>query len=477
MNLSLAHINSALPPVPTDNYGSVIRQLLAESQTVTVVLDDDPTGTQTVHDIAVLTNWEVELLKEEFDRQPVAFYILTNSRALPEAQAIVLNKEVAQNVREAARQSGVSFSIVSRSDSTLRGHFPAEPATLTEALDWQEAVWVLAPALFEAGRYTYQDVHYVQEGEELIPAAETPFALDPAFGFRHSHLAEWVEEKTKGSISAREVKSFGVETIRTTPVEELVRQLGACLPGSVCLLNAMDYADLDKMSLALRLAERQGKRFLYRSAGSLVRSLCGIPARPLLRPEALVAASQLGGLVVMGSYVKKSSAQLQYLKANTKLVFREVSVAKLLEEGAGQEIGQVAREATRHLTEGRTVVIYTSRELLTGPDKTASLEIGQKVSSSLVEITRSIQVRPAFIVAKGGITSSDLATQALNIKRARVAGQISAGVPVWMTGPESLFPEMPYIVFPGNVGTEQALAELVAALDQAARRGGPFIGQ
>nr|GEX57316.1 ketose-bisphosphate aldolase, class-II [Tanacetum cinerariifolium] len=65
------------------------------------------------------------------------------------------------------------------------------------------------------------------------------------------------------------------------------------------------------------------------------------------------------------------------------------------------------------------------------------------------------------INSQGGITSSDIATKALEAKRAKIVGQALAGVPLWQLGPESRHPGVPYIVFPGNVGDSNALAKVV----------------
>jgi uncharacterized protein YgbK (DUF1537 family) len=66
------------------------------------------------------------------------------------------------------------------------------------------------------------------------------------------------------------------------------------------------------------------------------------------------------------------------------------------------------------------------------------------------------------LIAKGGITSSDIATKSLKVKLAMVAGSILPGVPVWKLGEESLFPGMHYVIFPGNVGGDDALSLAVA---------------
>ena len=87
-----------------------------------------------------------------------------------------------------------------------------------------------------------------------------------------------------------------------------------------------------------------------------------------------------------------------------------------------------------------------------------------KISAGVQALVGRLSVTPAFVVAKGGITSSDVGTKALKVKRADVMGQIKPGIPVWRTGAESRFPGTPYVIFPGNVGEVQTLREAVEVL-------------
>ena len=121
-------------------------------------------------------------------------------------------------------------------------------------------------------------------------------------------------------------------------------------------------------------------------------------------------------------------------------------------------------ESEAFLSKGDDVALYTSRRLITGDSAAQSLLIGQQVSAALVAIVRGISVRPRYLVAKGGITSSDVAVKGLGVKRAMVLGQILCGVPVWETKEESRFPGLTYIVFPGNVGGPEAVANIQNSL-------------
>ncbi len=216
--------------------------------------------------------------------------------------------------------------------------------------------------------------------------------------------------------------------------------------------------------LALLQAEAEGKRFLYRSAASFVQVRAGLSPHPLLDAEAL-ALPPGGGLVIVGSYVPKTTRQLAALRAQTPIFPIELDVRALLDDARrGAEIERAIGQANQLLRDARDVVLYTSRELVRTDDGEESLGIGQRVSSALIEVVRGITVRPRYLLAKGGITSSDIATRGLDVRRATVAGQLLSGVPVWQLGDESRFPGLSYIVFPGNVGGDEALAEVVAQL-------------
>jgi uncharacterized protein YgbK (DUF1537 family) len=171
-----------------------------------VALDDDPTGTQTVHDVWVLTGWRVDDLRAALASGEAALFILTNTRSMPLAHAQALNRKVAANLGSAARAEGRPVTVVSRGDSTLRGHYPGEVEALADELARAEGTRFdgicIVPFFPEGGRFTVGNVHWVLEGQQLIPAALTPYARDPVFGYIHSELPLWVEEKTGGRICA-----------------------------------------------------------------------------------------------------------------------------------------------------------------------------------------------------------------------------------------------------------------------------------
>ena len=464
MTKNLNQLLNALPPEPFHSALEEIRKVIRQLGKTIVVLDDDPTGTQTVYDTPVLTTWDVPAICAEFQQKTSLFYILTNSRSFPSSEAEALAHEIGANLVEASQQTGQGFTVISRSDSSLRGHFPEEVDALTETLGIAHATKVLIPAFVEGGRYTIQDIHYVQDRDELIPAAETPFAQDAAFGYKNSDLKLWVEEKTQGAIKASSIISLSIADIRQKGVAHIVQKLLDCPEKSVCVVNAASRSDLEIAGLALLEAMARGKALIFRTAASIVPVLAGLPPKPLLTTDQLSIQKGKGGLIIIGSYVPKTSSQLEHLKTQTHLKFLEIDVADLLSDKREKTIQQISQTVDHHLQNGETLVIYTSRTLITGEDKASSLHIGNLVSEGLVSIVNNISTQPAYVLAKGGITSSDIATKGLGIKRAMVWGQILTGVPVWKPGKESKFPGVPYLVFPGNVGGPEALSEIIKKL-------------
>lgn len=458
---------ASLPPLPPGDRLPAIRERLHQAGKKIVVLDDDPTGTQTVSVLPVLTRWDSDTLQAEFRGDANCFYILTNSRSLPPAQAQALSREIGAALRQAADAEGRDFVVVSRSDSTLRGHFPAEMDALAAGLDRHFDAWIVLPAFIEGGRYTIHHVHYVQEADALIPAGETPFAQDVAFGYRASDLREWVAEKTNGRVPAGAVKTISIDDLRGG-AQHICDKLMRLPARSICVVDAADYADLEIFVLGLLDAEALGKRFLYRTAASFVRVRAGIEPRPLLKAADLNLNGGRGGLTIVGSYVPKTSAQLERLSALSGVEQVQVDATLLADETArASEIDRVAASVSQLLEADRTVVVATTRAYVAGDDPVTSLLISQRISDGLVAILRKLSVRPRYLIAKGGITSSDLAIKGLEVRRAWVLGQMLSGVPVWELGAESRCPGLPYVVFPGNVGSETALAEIVTALREA----------
>jgi uncharacterized protein YgbK (DUF1537 family) len=170
----------------------------------------------------------------------------------------------------------------------------------------------------------------------------------------------------------------------------------------------------------------------------------------------------VGGLVVVGSYVAKTSAQLEALLELPGTAGIELRAGALaLPVTREAEVGRVAAAALEAIRAGRHAVVYTSRTLESAAGVAGDLKAGRIVSDALVAVVRRIPQRPRFLIAKGGITSSGVAVDGLGMRRARVLGQAAPGVPVWEMGPETRYPGMRLVIWPGNVGGREALRDLV----------------
>lgn len=460
--LDTGYLNTLPPEWEEAGLLSAIQDKIGKSDAKIVILDDDPTGTQTVKDLPVVTRWSEQALADELTGKYPAFFILTNSRSLPEAEACRLALEIGTQLKLASERTRVSVMLISRSDSTLRGHFPAEVDEMARVMGKDKLPYLILPFFLEGGRITLNDIHYVQEGKRLIPAAQTPFASDAAFGFKHSNLRQWVEEKTRGKIRAGDVISVSINDLRFGGPERVAEILSAVAPSGACIVNAASYRDMEVLVTALLDAESRGKEFLCRTAASFVRIRAGMDHRAgLLSKESLTSGNRNGGLFVIGSYIEKTSRQAEMLFAKTNVTSVEVRAGDLLDPSKNRaEIIRVAQKTIAALADGKDTAVYTSRELIIGKDAESSLKINRTVSDGLTEIVRLISVQPRYIVAKGGITSSSIATQGLGVKRAMVIGQVLPGVPVWRLGNETRYPEMAYIIFPGNVGDNDALVSI-----------------
>ena len=172
-------------------------------------------------------------------------------------------------------------------------------------------------------------------------------------------------------------------------------------------------------------------------------------------------------LVRVDQQNKQIASQLEELKKVQGIEFIEMDSDKVLVPGElEKEAAAIVAHCSQQIAKGITCCVSTKRVVLTLPDDTpeAALVRSVAISDALQSCVGRLTASPAFVVAKGGITSSDVGVKALRVKCAKVLGQIRPGIPVWQTGAESLFPGTPYIIFPGNVGEVPTLREAVEIL-------------
>jgi uncharacterized protein YgbK (DUF1537 family) len=430
------------------------------ARTKIIVLDDDPTGSQTVHSCLLLMRWDVATLKEALADSAPLFFVLTNTRGMSAASASVVTREVCRNLKLALVGEDIHPVFVSRSDSTLRGHYPVETDVMAEELGPFDAHF-LVPAFFEGGRITRDSVHYLRVDGKESPVHETEFARDSVFGYRHSYLPAYVEEKTAGRIPATDVARFQLADLRSGVYQRLL-SLGdnACV-----VVDAETQDDLNRFADDLLAAAATGKRFLFRSAASLLTALAKLPPQP-------VSAAQMAefvrdgkpGAVIVGSHVPKTTRQLHELLKMPGVAAIEVDVQRLPHEHTQLRAEVLARAEALHAA-GRTAVVYTSRRERQFADQQARLIFGEQVSGFLMDVVHGLPTSLGFLVSKGGITSNDVLSSGLALRTARLLGQILPGVSVVRCPPTHVrFANMPVVIFPGNVGDDHALATVLERL-------------
>jgi uncharacterized protein YgbK (DUF1537 family) len=476
----LDEVTAGYPPVLAVDPAEVAARV-AGGRTL-VVLDDDPTGTQSITDLPVLTRWSVDDLRWALRQDTPAFFVLTNTRSLAEADAAALNREIAAALATASAAEGVDHVIASRSDSTLRGHFPLETDVLAAELAAAgrpvDGV-VIVPAFVEPGRVTVGSVHWMRTGEGMIPVSESEFARDATFGYRHADLRDWVAEKTRGRIARSAVTAITLHDLRAGGPEHTAKVLAGLAEAQPAVVDAVTDDDLRVLVQALLTAEAQGKRFLYRTGPSFVRARSGQTAAPPVDAARLRAAltapaddprpRSARGLVAVGSHVALTTRQLDRLRAAGGITELELDVPTLLDpDRAPAHIARTVEQGIGLLADGTAgdLVVTTSRALVTGTDGAASLAIARTVSAALVTVVREVvdRIRPAFVLGKGGITASDTATAGLGITRAWSRGTLLPGlVSVWEPV-QGRARGIPYVVFAGNVGDDDALLAAVATL-------------
>ena len=428
-----------------------------------IVLDDDPTGSQTVHSCLLLMRWDVETLRLGLADDSPIFFVLTNTRALTPDSAATVTQEVCHNLTLAIEAEGIEdFLVVSRSDSTLRGHYPVETDVIAAELGGFDAHF-LVPAFFEGGRITRDSVHYLLIDGKETPVHETEFARDSVFGYRHSYLPDYVAEKTQGRIAATEVERFLLTDIRNGSRDRTVS-----LEGNQCVVvDAETQADLDRFAEDILAAAKEGKRFLFRSAASLLTSLAKIGEQPIAPEDmAQYKPTSKPGLVLVGSHVKKTTEQLELLLQEPQIAPVEVDVVELRNNPNKREnlLQEILSQVQSAFQAGQTPVVYTSRQELTFEDVQKRLDFGAAVSSLLMDVVRGMPNQVGFLISKGGITSNDVLSTGLNLRSARLLGQILPGCSIVRTPANHPIPNLPVVLFPGNVGDRQGLVTVYRRL-------------
>jgi uncharacterized protein YgbK (DUF1537 family) len=278
-----------------------------------IVLDDDPTGIQTIADVPVYTRWDKRMIRRIHSGEQRVTFVWTNSRALPPNEAEQLYRRIASDLLDYYKRTGTEFTIICRGDSTLRGNYPQETRAFFDV--WADILpidaEIITPYFPQAGRYTFGDIHYVSHNGTLVPCARTEFAKDKTFGYTSSDIKEWIKEKHGGQLSSR-IFSVPIESLRSADDQSVVQTLKDAEGCDKVVVNAIDIDDLRAFVTALSQAVADGKRYIFRTAASFVNAISGIAPK-----EAdLGCPSQQNGLFIAGSHTALTTAQIENLLAS-----------------------------------------------------------------------------------------------------------------------------------------------------------------
>jgi uncharacterized protein YgbK (DUF1537 family) len=377
--------------------------------------------------------------------QADSVYVQTNSRALSQENAVCLVNKIKADGEAAAQQLGEDVRFVLRGDSTLRGHVFAESAVFVD----KDAVMLFVPAFPEGGRTTRGGVHYVRIGDLDLPAHESEYAQDPVFSFSTGILRDYVAEK-----SGRLGIPVPLGKVRAGELAHLLAEAPA---GAVVLPDVVDAEDVSAIARAVDEVTAGGRRVVVRCAAPLAAELAGVPSSGLLPLPLLDGPKRV--LLVCGSHTLGAGAQLAPI-AEAWGAPAVVDTAAALD--APIAAGLEAADAARVAFAGKPVVLVATERDRAAEHNT--LDHGERVMAALTTAVASLLPEVGVVVAKGGITSAEVARTGIGATSAFVLGQVLPGVSVWRMsardGREVLF-----IVVPGNVGGPDTLTRVLAALD------------
>ena len=403
-----------------------------------VVLDDDPTGTQTVSAVDILLRPTRGRLEAFFRSNARALYVLTNTRALERAAAVEHLGRIRDEVDRAAHRMNCRWTPVLRGDSTLRGHVFAE----TDLFARDGAAILFVPAFPEGGRVTLAGAQHVTIDGDLHNVADTEFARDPTFAYKSRDLVRWVAETGGG----RDATLVPLSELREKGASAVASSLAHARPRTVVIPEATTMEDLQAVAAGYHAALSAGAHVVVRTASSLAAILAGLTPHNIVRVP-IAAGGRV--LIACGSFTAASAMQVAALTA--------LRVPRV-------EIG--LDRIPRHVaSEVRACLAHDGFAIVTTPPlrvDDGSLASGATMMERLADVVRRVRSDVDAVIAKGGITSARLA-MALGADVARVEGQLAPGVAVWTLNLRNSG-RLPYVVVPGNVGGPTTLVDALAAM-------------
>ena len=439
-----------------------------------IVFDDDPTGSQTVHSCTLLLQWDKDQLVNAIKNNSLLF-ILANTRSLTTDLAEKRTREICQVLLSSLKENKLLLEdvfIVSRGDSTLRGHGFLEPNTINKELGPFDGTFHI-PAFFEGGRLTIKGIHLLNN----IPVHKTSFAEDKIFGYSTSFLPDWLEEKSNGQIKADNVNILSIDKLENARnsyegMKALIKELSMLSSNQPVIVDATETSHLDTLCYAVKKLKGK-KRFLFRSSASFINSLANIRSDINKGKEFLFLSSPVikseikPGLIIVGSYVPLANKQLKVLLRQEECLGVQLPVKKVLqifEEQISEELilnfeKILIDKINNILNQNKTPVFYTSREELEFSSQLNRMEFGNFLANFMAKVASKVVDRLGYIISKGGITTNNLLTEGFKAKYINLKGQIMPGLSLVCLPKKTFKTEFPIITFPGNLGDQDTLCK------------------
>ena len=447
-----------------------------------VVFDDDPTGSQSVYGCPLILKWDEDTIVQALEIDSPLLFILANTRSMSSQGSENRTREICRSIKSVFQRESLNLRdvlVVSRGDSTLRGHGCLEPAILENELGPFDATFHV-PAFLEGGRTTVNGVHLLNG----IPVHLSNFASDQIFGYSTSFLPDWLEEKSHGSIASKSVLHLTIEQLQSAietnqGIQDLMVFLRGLSDNVLVVVDAQESSHLSIFANTI-IKLMSEKRFLFRSAASLISAFAELPSNVYSR-SSLVSLRLRDkdfklkpGIIIVGSHVVLADQQLHFLLKDSHLRGIEIPVKKIARvlEGSLPDILledleiMFFSQVKKILSAGKTPVIYTTRGELQFASSSKRISFGLQLAELIARLVGRLSNDLGYVISKGGITTQSLLDKGFNLSMVELKGQIMPGLSMVCSHKNNGYIQFPIITFPGNLGDETTLFKAWKIMDK-----------
>ena len=442
-----------------------------------IVIDDDPTGSQTVNNCLLLLKWDYSTLIKGFQSKSNLFFILANTRSLSENDAKLRLVEICNALKKVISKESYKeeFIFVSRGDSTLRGHNFLEPKIMNDCLGPFDATFHI-PAFIEGKRMTIDGDHFVDN----VPVSQTIFAKDKIFGYKTSNVKQLLFQKCKYQIKFNDIQNLKISELKVLESKEkniVFNKIRNLKENSHVIVDIENYSQLEKFSLSIKKLSKQ-KKFLFRTAASFISSISAVKDNPkepffysIIRRKNR-EKKFLPGFLVIGSYVELTTMQLkEFLEISDCIpieldVFEFLRISKL-KSNQDQLVffkNKLLAQIRSILKQENTPVLFTSRKEVSLAKNDEQVNFYNSLAHFISELVSDLKNEIGYLVSKGGITSNVILSNGFNANYVYLQGQIITGVSL-VTFKLENDENLPIVTFPGNIGNQDSLVKVWRILE------------